>query len=371
MLDILAKIPKGLYTVILKGLALLIGQGVVFMADIFLDDKGAVQYYSFMNSLVLFSVISSGTFPQKFAQLYQSNRNISFNHWMWVLISWNAVLLTILGIYAWLSNNIVIFCLAFSGFTLSLSAVYSENLRILGRVNASIFFPELFRSFLILLGFIFVLNLGWNIQYTITFAYVIPAVLILQITSIRREIKFKIIMPDYAILFFGVFFYFLAYDIEIIKRFYQNEDLLIFARFQKFTLLQLLVIEMWYLSESKKFKKMRMVRLDIGQSLFLYVISVALTLALAIFNLMILGSMIIDTVVYFITAVVTSFIYIYFPGKLRFQLFGFTKKYLLILLMAVLFYWVLLMFKLPILVTYIIWNGLMVLHNLIAYRRTI
>lgn len=370
-MDVLAKIPKGLYTVVLKGLALLIGQGVVFMADIFLDDKGAIQYYSFMNSLVLFSVISSGTFPQKFAQLYQSNRNISFNHWMGVLISWNAVILTILGIYAWSSNNIVILYLSLSAFTLSLGAVYSENLRIQGKVNSSIVFPELIRSFLILFGFILVLKSGWNIQYTITLAYIIPALIILHLTSIRKEIKFKLIMPDYAILLFGVLFYFLAYDIEVLKRFYHNEELLIFARFQKYTLLQLLVIEMWYLSESVKFKKMRMVKLDMRQSLFLYIISVMISFVLAVFNLVILEGMIIDTLVYFFTAIVASFTYIYFPGKLRFQLFGFTKSYLLILVIAVLFFWVLLLFRLPILLTYILWNLLIVMHNLIAYRKTI
>jgi hypothetical protein len=361
-------VSKNLNTLLLKGLALCLGQGIVFVADIYLDDVVALKYYSFMNSMVLFAVLSSGTFTQKFSQLYQSNRETSLILWFRILISWNIVILTFAGIFAVITGKYNVIYLCFCGFSLSLSALYSENQRINNRINASIVFPELARSILLILAFWFVLLGLLDVERSITLIYIIIGVIILTRLPISDKIQFKISLPDWRILLFGVFYYFLVNDIEFMSRFYPFEQVLVFARLQKFISLQILIIEMWYFSKSHKFLSKNMVYLDRNELSYLTIISILVSIIFSVANVVVFGSSWTVSLIYLIGVLFTQFVWLKIPGKIISQLFGYTNRDIIILVLSVLFFWSSFLFHFPLMLVFLIWTTILTLFNLAIHK---
>lgn len=359
---------KNVHTLLLKGLSLFIGQCIVFVADIFFDSHMAFQYYSFMNSMVFFAVLSSGTFPQKFAQQFQQDRNTSLEIWSNITVSWNIILIVIVGIVGFVNGTIDTFFQIICGFSLSLCALYSENQRINNHVLSSIVFPELTRSILLLLAFILVSFWNIQIQLSITLVYFLIGLLVLNRLPIIKRYKFRIETPEWRILFFGILNYLLLNDVGVLRNFYTLSDSLSFVRFQKFMTLQMLIVEMWYLSSSFRFISRETMSISGKDSMYLKFISIIIALILAVANTLFFKGSLTSSVYYFFVAVFTAMMTISFPGKIYSQLFGQSNKHIFVLVFSTLIFWMILYLKLKWLLAFTLWSIILVFSNILLYR---
>lgn len=360
-------LKKTLYALGLKGVALIIGQSTPFLADIFGGDNKALNYYSFINLIVIFSTISNGTYSQMFSQKFQSNRNLSNNYWVGVIINWNMILVLSYILASLYLGQLKFLMLGLCGFSLSLSALYSEKLRISNRFINSIFFPELTRSILLMFAFILIMTTNFNIEFTITSAYVLILILILLKLPRISFNDLTLILPNWRILIYGILNYFLFFDIELFKEFYSISDSLIMARFQKMIALEVLFIEIWFLSNSHIFHKKTNVRIKKMDKIILMILSLIIAFTFGVLNVILFSGSILSSLVFFTSSIFVQIFYILFPGKLIFQLFGFSSQFLLILAASVSIYFLLILFRIPVQYLFFIWSLLITLLTYFSF----
>ena len=360
-------LKKTFYALGLKGVALIIGQSTPFLADIFGGDNKALNYYSFINLIVIFSTISNGTYSQMFSQKFQSNRNLSNNYWVGVIINWNMILVLSYILASLYLGQLKFLMLGLCGFSLSLSALYSEKLRISNRFINSIFFPELTRSILLMFAFILIMTTNFNIEFTITSAYVLILILILLKLPRISFNDLTLILPNWRILIYGILNYFLFFDIELFKEFYSISDSLIMARFQKMIALEVLFIEIWFLSNSHIFHKKTNVRIKKMDKIILMILSLIIAFTFGVLNVILFSGSILSSLVFFTSSIFVQIFYILFPGKLIFQLFGFSSQFLLILAASVSIYFLLILFRIPVQYLFFIWSLLITLLTYFSF----